>query len=82
VAFAGVGMPRCFFVLEGQDEKYGDSAGTMFADQTSALAFGARIMRELKDAGGYDEAGWILHIRDERDGAVASLPFAKVAQFN
>jgi hypothetical protein len=53
-------MPRYFFVLEGRDEEYGDSAGTVLSDKDSALAFGERIMRELKDAGGYDEGGWVL----------------------
>ena len=75
-------MPRYFFVLEGRDEEYGDSAGTILADRTSALAFGERIRRELKDAGGYDEGGWVLHVKDEQDGTVASLPFVKIAQFN
>jgi len=75
-------MPRYFFVLEGRDEEYGDSAGTVLADKNGALAFAERIMHELKDAGGYDEGGWILHIKDERNATVAALPFAKIEQFN
>jgi len=75
-------MPRYFFALHGpDDQRYDDTSGTELATEAHALAHGEEIVRELKDAGGYDDPGWILFITSE-GGEVASLPFTRVAGHN
>jgi hypothetical protein len=76
-------VPRYFFVLEGPgDERHEDDGGTVLPDKPSAVAYANRIMGELKAAGGYDDPGWVLIVKDEAGETIASLPFAKVDQLN
>ena len=51
-----------------------DPTGTILADKFQAIAHAKRIVRELKDGGGYD-AGWALVVTDDDGDEVASLPF-------
>jgi hypothetical protein len=70
-------MPRYYFVLRGPDgEVHDDNDGTELADRTQALAYAKRIVGELKEAGGYDEPGWAMGIRNGSDNEFALLPFA------
>jgi hypothetical protein len=79
----GILVPRYFFVLEGPgDERHDDTEGTVLTDKPSAVAFANQIMGELKEAGGYDDPGWVLIVKDEAGQAIASVPFAKVDQLN
>ena len=68
-------MPRYFFALYGPDDEIiSDPTGTILADKFQAIAHAKRIVRELKDGGGYD-AGWALVVTDDDGDEVASLPF-------
>jgi hypothetical protein len=70
-------MPRYFFVLHGPDgEQHDDAHGTDFADSSGARAYAERIIRELKNAGGYDDPDWIMVIRDRNGEEIATLPFS------
>jgi hypothetical protein len=76
-------MPRYFFVLLGpDDQKYDDANGTELAAEADALAHGEEIVSELKEAGGYDDPGWILFVSDESGNEVASLPFNAATRHN
>jgi hypothetical protein len=70
-------MPRYFFVVCAPDgEVHDDTGGTDFPDKSGALAYARRIIRELKEAGGYDDPGWALIMRDEGGDDIAVLPFS------
>jgi hypothetical protein len=76
-------MPLYFFFLCGpDDETHDDVHGTDLADQSSALAHGKRIIRELKEAGGYDDPGWTLTIRNDEGEMLALLPFSDINRLN
>jgi Domain of unknown function (DUF6894) len=69
-------MPRYFFVLHGPgDEQHDDRQGTVFAGRGDAISYGKRIVRELREAGGYGP-GWILIITDGAGEQIALLPVA------
>jgi len=71
-------VPRYFFVVrEPDDERHDDTNGTIFADDTGALAYAEQVMRELKDAGGYDDPGWVIVVEDAAGRTLAALPFAE-----
>jgi hypothetical protein len=69
-------IPRYFFVLHTpEDEIYDDPTGTKLADKTHAVAHARRIVRELKESGGYDKPGWVLAVADDRGEQIATVPF-------
>jgi len=70
-------MPRYFFVVCGPDgESHDDNAGTDFSNEAGAFAYAERIVRELKGAGGYDEPGWALLVKNGNGEEIALLPFS------
>jgi len=70
-------IPRYYFVLHGpNNETHDDLGGTDFPDKLGALSYGMRVIRELKEAGGYDDAGWTMVVKDGGGGEIMSLPFA------
>lgn len=70
-------MPRYFFVLRGpDDEKHDDLVGTELPDKSGAVAYARKIVSELKEAGGYDDPGWILIVKDETGDRIADVRFA------
>jgi hypothetical protein len=74
-------VPRYYFVLHGPDgEVHDDDHGTELPDKTLAFAYAERIVGELKDAGGYDEPGWAMIIREGSEGEIALLPFSRTLQ--
>jgi len=71
-------MPRYFFVVcAPDDEIHDDKTGTDFPDKSGAVSYARRIVRELKEAGGYDDPGWALIIRNESGEDVAVMPFSE-----
>ena len=48
-------MPRYFFVLQWLSHKHDDNEGTVLPNDKAARAYGDRVIRELKQAGGYDD---------------------------
>jgi hypothetical protein len=66
---------RYFFVIRWPDHNDDDAEGTLFLSKSAALAYAERIIRELKEAGGYDEPGLTMIVRDHDDNVVYSIPF-------
>jgi hypothetical protein len=69
-------MKRYFFVVVGPDEPHDDEVGTPLADNSAALAYGRRIIRELKEAGGYDDPRLAMLVQNENRHTLFTIPFA------
>ncbi len=69
-----VGMPRYYFIAEMPDHTYDDSEGAQLPSDAAARDYGARTVRELKERG-FEAAGAVLHVRDERGRIIQSIPF-------
>lgn len=48
-------MAKYYFVLQWPDRKHDDRHGTMLPDDRAARAYAERVVRELIEAGGYDD---------------------------
>jgi hypothetical protein len=72
-------MDRYFFHLLGTREAGEDDAGTLLPNDAAAEMYGRRIIRELKQGGGYDKPGLAMIIKNEAGRHVASIPFAECA---
>lgn len=69
-------MSKFYFVIQGPDKVlYDDRYGTEFLGRAEAVSYGKRIIRELKDAGGYDGPEWVLLIKNESGQLIALLRF-------
>ena len=66
---------RYFFVIRWPDRDDDDEEGTLFLSQSAALAYGRRIVKELKEAGGYDEDGLALIVQNDKRETVQVIPF-------
>lgn len=66
---------RYYFVIRWPDREDDDEDGTLFLSKSAALAYGRRIVKELKEAGGYDEAGLSLIVQDENRETIYTIPF-------
>jgi Domain of unknown function (DUF6894) len=52
-----------------------DNEGTELPDEEAALAYARRIIRELKDAGGYDDPGLTMIVQDATGNVARTIPF-------
>jgi len=68
------GAERYFFVIRWPDHDDDDAEGTLFLSRSAALAYAERIIRELKEAGGYDEPG-LMVVQDANSKTVHSISF-------
>ena len=66
---------RYFFVIRWPDRDDDDKEGTLFLCKTAALAYAERIIKELKEAGGYDEPGLTMIVANEDGEIVYAIPF-------
>jgi len=66
---------RYFFVIRWPDRDDDDEEGTLFLSRSAALAYGERIVRELKEAGGYDDDGLTLIVQNEMRKTIYTIPF-------
>lgn len=74
--FPGTSVRLYFFDLRGPAERRDDDReGTLFASDCDALNFANRIIRELKEAGGYDDPGLSMIVRDAAHKTLQSIPF-------
>jgi hypothetical protein len=72
---SGNRMPRYFFALQWPERTDHDLGGTVLPNHDAAYAHARRIIRELKDGGGYDEPGLTMVVRDHEGAVIHSLPF-------
>ncbi len=69
-------MTRYFFVLEGLGDTHDDRVGTLLPDDGAAEAYARRIIRELKEAGGYDDPRLAMIVLSELRQALFTIPFS------
>ena len=67
-------MSRYFFSVRWPDRVHGDMLGTLLTDD-AALAHAIDIIRELKQAGEYNDPRIMMIVRNEKLRTVLSLPF-------
>jgi Domain of unknown function (DUF6894) len=70
---------RYFFVIKNGPIEGNDEEGLVLPDDAAANEHALRIIRELKEAGGYDEGDWTLIVFGEGGRQVCSVPFATVS---
>jgi hypothetical protein len=68
-------MPRYHFIIRWPDREHGDPAGTQLADDTAARTYALRVIRELKEGGGYDDPELAMVVTDADGRAIFSIPF-------
>ena len=66
---------RDFFGLRWSDHEDDDANGTLLSDDAAALNYADRLIRQLKDAGGYSDPNLIVIVRDGMKRVVLSIPF-------
>lgn len=69
------GPSRYFFIIRWLDRNDDDEEGTLFLSLSAAFAYALRIIRELKQAGGYDGTGLTMIEESENGEAIYSMPF-------
>jgi len=67
-------MPLCYFIIETPGHTYEDPEGVQLPSDGPAIAYGRRIVRELKE-GNFESAGAVLRVRDEGGQIIHSIPF-------
>lgn len=68
-------MSRYFFSVRWPDRVHGHMLGTLLTDDAAALAHAIDIIRELKQAGEYNDPRIMMIVRNEKLKTVLSLPF-------
>jgi hypothetical protein len=68
-------VPRYHFVVKWLDRERDDPEGTVLQDEEEARRFATRIIRELKESGGYDEPDAFIVVRDDLGKEVFTLSF-------
>jgi hypothetical protein len=71
-------MQRYFFVIQcPNQEENDDECGTRLPNEVAARGLAEQIIRELKEAGGYDGPGFIMIVKDTRGKTVFAIPFLR-----
>ena len=67
---------RYFFSVRWPDHEDDDTNGTLLSDEAAALGYADRVVRELKEGGGYNDPGLMVIVRDgtQRVRALNTLP--------
>lgn len=68
-------LTRYHFVLQGDGESHNDRSGTVLPSDDAALAYAKRIVRELKEAGGYDHPSLKMIVKNSAGAVVHLVPF-------
>ena len=66
---------RYFFSLRWSDHEDDDASGTLLSDDAAALNYADRLIRQLKDAGGYSDPNLMVIVRDGMKKVVLWIPF-------
>jgi hypothetical protein len=75
VNFTGAKMPRYYFILQWDSREHDDPHGTALPNDQAARDYAERIIRELKEAGGYDDEDLAMVVKNAADRIVFSIPF-------
>jgi hypothetical protein len=69
-------MARYFFIVMWPDGRSrGDEEGMELSDDRGAQAYAQRIIRELREGGGYDDPGLHMIVRNEAGKQLFVIPF-------
>jgi hypothetical protein len=69
-------VERYFFVIRWPDqEEHEDPSGTRLPSEAAARTLAVRIIRELKEGGGYDDPGFVMIVKDSCGKTAFSIPF-------
>jgi uncharacterized protein DUF6894 len=74
-------VPRYHFVVKWPDRERGDPGGTVLQDEEEARRFAARIIRGLKESGGYHEPDVFIVVRHDQGKEVLTLSFPGLPVF-
>lgn len=66
---------RFYFIVSGPDWAHDGPDGTALPNNDAAIAFARRIIRELRESGGYDDPALTLIVKDRSKKVVAVIPF-------
>jgi hypothetical protein len=66
---------RYYFHVDGPGESSVDGSGTLLPGADAAFEHAARIIRELKELGGYDDPAYKMVVRAQDGEIVFSIPF-------
>jgi hypothetical protein len=66
---------RFFFVIYSPKWEDDDRAGTLLLSPVAAVVYAHRIMRELKESGGYDRLGLFMIVKNHKRETVEIIPF-------
>ncbi len=69
-------MARYYFILQWPDHEHKDPEGTDLPGPEAARAYARRIVRELKEGGGYDDPRLTVVVRDSNGKTICAEPFA------
>jgi hypothetical protein len=64
-----------FFGVRRSDREDEDAIGTRLSDVAAALNHAERLIRELKENGGYNDPNLMVIVRDGMKKVVLSIPF-------
>lgn len=64
-----------YFDVRGYGDIHDDRGGTLMPNDEAALAYARRIIRELREAGGYDDPALTMIVRNCAGKTVYSIPF-------
>ena len=66
---------RYFFGVRWSDHEDDDLNGTLLSDNTAALTYADRLIRELKEGDRYNDPNLMVIVRDGMKKVVLSIPF-------
>ncbi len=66
-----------YFDVRGYGDFNDDRGGKLMPNDEAALDYAFRMIRELRQIGGYDDAGLTLIVRNAAGQTVFSIPFMK-----
>jgi len=64
-----------YFEVRGYREEHDDRGGTLMPNDEAALTHARRIIRELREAGGYEDAALTMIVRNSAGKTLYSIPF-------
>ncbi len=64
-----------YFDVRGYGDKHDDRGGTLMPNDEAAFAYARRIIRELREAGGYDDPALTIIVRNAAGKTIYSIPF-------
>ena len=64
-----------YFDVRGCGDGHDDRGGTPMANDEAAFVYARRIIRELREAGGYDDSALTMVVRNWAGETVYAIPF-------